>query len=585
MGTGADVGDGVRLRSAAPMLGLGLLVAGVVPMTVVGPNLPLVASRSAARQSPPTYVWPKIAHDSANTGLSADPGISNANAGTLGVRWMASTGASSVSSPVVAWNATLQKTLVYQGNDSGYLTAFDASDGATVWSVNLGSTILSSPLVEGNFVWIARAYGAVMYKLDAATGAVTCSTTLGSESDGSPTIGTPAGGSSTIYIAMHDLGTASGPLYGINEANCAVDFQFTGFNSVAGSWDPLSYATDVDGRALVLMGTSDPDQSVYAIDALTGTKVWSFVTPPLAGNTDTDVGAGIDVSPPGVNGFADGVAYVPAEDGYFFALDLTTGAVLWKYDFGTGLPQIHLSRSTPALAGNRLVFGEIGGVMCLDATTGALDWSFATGDVESISDPAIVGPASGQVVAVTTLAGAVDVLDLASGNLLYSFQTPTYSTSSIADVDGNLLASSADGYLYDFALGGGNGAGPSTAVTSPTAGSTIANPTGSELIRGTATAASGEDVEQVDVAIQSGGPSGQWWDGVTGTWTAGFFDNAATVVSPGTPSTDWSYSVPVPLAGGHFSVFASSAQGNGLADVTDLSATPGSSLVSFSIRN
>ncbi|HEV2361865.1 MAG TPA: PQQ-binding-like beta-propeller repeat protein, partial [Acidimicrobiales bacterium] len=87
------------------------------------------------------------------------------------------------------------------------------------------------------------------------------------------------------------------------------------------------------------------------------------------------------------------------------------------------------------------------------------------------------------------------------------------------------------------------------------------------------------------VAIQSGGASGPWWDGATGTWTPGFSDNLGTLASPGTPSSAWSYSLPVSSAGGRFSVFASSVQGNGLADVTDLSATPGAALDSFAVRN
>jgi outer membrane protein assembly factor BamB len=89
----------------------------------------------------------------------------------------------------------------------------------------------------------------------------------------------------------------------------------------------------------------------------------------------------------------------------------------------------------------------------------------------------------------------------------------------------------------------------------------------------------------VNVAIQSGGASGPWWDGQTGTWTAGFFDNAATVSSPDASSTTWSFSFPVPPTGGAFRILASAAQTNGIADVSDLSAEPGASNVSFDVRN
>jgi outer membrane protein assembly factor BamB len=403
------------------------------------------------------------------------------------------------------------------------------------------------------------------------------------EADSSPTIGTPKGGKPTVYFASIDTGTASGPVYAINVANCQVDWAFTDFNTTSGPWDPISFGTDVNGRSLILFGSADPDQSVYAVDALTGAKVWSFQTPPLAGNTDTDVGAGVTVSPPGVNGFADGVAYVPAEDGYVFALDLTTGAVLWQYDFGTGLPQIHLSRSTAALSGTRLVFGESGGVMCVNAVTGQPEWTFSTGSVESISDPVLTGPAAKQVVAVSTLAGAFDVLDASTGALLYQYQTPGFSASSFGDVNGTLVVAAADGYLYDFAPGGGNGPAPSTAMTSPGDGQTVANPQGSISITGTA---SGTSIKAVDVAIQSGGADGQWWDAQSGSWTnGGFFDNVAELTTPLASSTSWTFALPVPAAGGSFHVLVSAVQANGVADISDLSGQTGATNTSFTVTN
>jgi outer membrane protein assembly factor BamB len=569
----------------------------VAVLAVVASLVPLLgtASLSAAAtktNAAPTFTWPKISHDPSNVGVSADPAVSAGNASSLGVRWMAATGGTSVSSPVVAWNAALGRTLVYIGNEVGDLSAYDEATGQTVWSVNLGSSIRATPLVEGRSIWVARTFSPYLYKLDAASGAIQCSTQLVSEADSSLTIGTPAGGVTTIYAAVQDLGpTTSGPVYAINETNCSTEWKFTSFNTPSGTWDPLSFGTDKTGRSLLLFGSADPDQTVYAIDAKTGAKVWSFKTPPLAGNTDTDVGSGVSITGPGVNGFPDGVAYVPSEDGWAFALDLTTGSVLWKYNYGTGLPQLHLSRSTPAIAGDLMIFGESAGVMCLNAITGNRVWAYSTAKhVEALSNAAVIGPPGQQVVAVTTVGGALDVLDVTTGALLYHYQTGGFSTSSFADVDGNLLAGSADGFLYDLAPGGGNGAHPSTAITSPANGQALTNPSGSLSLTGTATASgapgsSGGKITGVNVAAQSGGPSGPWWDGATQAWTAGYFDNAATLASPGASSTNWTLSLPIPPTGGSFQVLTSAVQGNGMADISAASSKPGRSIAVFTVGN
>ncbi len=540
------------------------------------------AQAGAATPPSGSYAWPKYGHDAGNSGTSGDPGISVADAPSLGVRWMVPIGAPALSSPVAAWNERLGRMLVYIGTESGDFMAVDASTGQTAWSVDLGTRILSTPLVEDGSVWVSRADDSVLYKLNAATGATQCSIPLAGSQNGSLTDATLARTGPVIYATALDNGVSSGPLYAFKASDCAVEWKFSDYDTPAtGSWDPLSFGVDGHGRALVLLGTADPDDGVYAVDATTGAKVWSFRTPSIRGFSDTDVGAGVSISPPGRNGFADGVAYVPAEDGWLFALDLATGRRLWSYDYGAQLPLDHRSRSTPALVGRRLIFGERGGVMAVDAVTGRPDWTFNTGDVESMSAPAVVGPAGQQVVAVTTLAGAFDVLSVVSGKLLYQYQAGSYATSSFADVDGSLVTADADGFLYDLAPHGGNGAAPSTAVASPRSGSTVVSPDGQLTIRGTAW---GGSVSRVEVAIQSGGPDGRWWDGRTGTWIQSFISNQAITTRPGAASTSWFVKLHVLAVGGSLRVLSGAVRSNGIADVADLSPSPGTADATFTVE-
>ncbi len=255
---------------------------------------------------------------------------------------------------------------------------------------------------------------------------------------------------------------------------------------------------------LTLFGTSDPDGAVYAVDAITGKLVWRVaVYKPPPGTVS--IGAGVVVSPPGVNGFAGGVAYVENKDGIMYAIDLTTGAVIWTYNFGA-VTRSHPpgSLATAALYGNVLKTGTAGGFDALNATTGTPLWRFSTGETRDIdASPIITGPLGDQAVSSATQAGAVDVVSLATGTLLYIYQTGSFVVSSMADANGNLIEASADGHRYDFALGGGTTAAPTTALDSPVDGSTLSNSGGAVTITGTAL---GTSIGRVDVAVQEGGP-------------------------------------------------------------------------------
>jgi outer membrane protein assembly factor BamB len=565
---------GVGLFAAA----MGLLLAVTLPASAV------LRATAGPADNQPVNTWPKMAYDVANSGVSPDPDISTANAPDLGVRWMVPTGTTEYSSPVVAWNAQLQETLVYQGNENGYLTAFNEANGQTVWSDFLGSAIRDTPLVEGNYVWVSDTFSPVLVKLDAATGAQECSVPMESTNNGTATIGAGPNGQMTVYIAENDLGTANGPMYAINEANCAVDWTYTSFNGndAAGSWDPMAYATSANGTPLVVFGTADPDSSVYAVNAATGATVWSYVTLSNPTFADDDVGAGVSITAPGVNGFADGVAYVPGKDGYMYALDLTTGALIWDFNFGQAFnvgPEY--SRATPAVMGDDVIFGGTMGVAELNATTGAVVWrSTAAGGGEVLSAIAVVGPSGQQVVAVTSLSGELSVFNAATGALLYSYQMGYFSVASVSDVDGNLLVNSSDGFLYDFAVGGANSGAPTTAVTSPADAASVTNPDGSLTISGTA---SGGPIAGVNVAVQEGGSTGMWWDAAAGAFTPGYSNNLATLVTPGADSTGWSLAVPIPPSGGTYTVQASAFGTNGLADTTADSAEPSPSQDAFTV--
>ena len=529
------------------------------------------ASTAPASQpaSIPSYQWPEAHGNPQLTGLSGDPSIGTANASQLGVRWMANMGSQSLSSPVVGYNKALGQTVVYAGNEGGWFTAYSELTGQTLWSENIGTAIRSTPVIDGSSIWVVGTYSPRLIKLDAATGAQQCSTSpIYALGEASPVVATPPGGQRTIFMGSVDL-AQNGPVYAFHTADCSLAWQNAPYPVGGGVWDFMSYAVDAptaafpSGEPLVLFGTSDPDGEVYALDATTGALVWRFQSAVV--NNDSDIGAGVAVSAPGVNGFADGVAYTNGKDGITYAVDLTTGAQIWSYVFEN--PEVaNGSRSTPSLAGNQLVFGTSVGTFDLNATTGAPNWHYPlpAGD-ENLGAVAVEGPPGQRVVLTTNLDGQFQVLSLATGALLYSYQTGNYVGSSPAVVDQNVLLTSADGFLYDFAVGGGTSGSPTTRVTSPAANSTIANP-GQLTISGTAGAPAG--VSQVQVQVQEDGQSGAWWSTATGSWEPGPFNNPATLADPGATSTAWSLPVPMPARGTIIEVRASAVDDTGIADLS-----------------
>jgi len=566
------------------------LVSVVVIAAMVGLGIPRAGSAGATSLSAPLAAgatpmpWPEAHQNPQLTGVSTDPAISDTKAGKLGVHWMANLEAQSLTSPVVGYNQALGETLVYAGSEGGWFSAFNAATGASVWSVNLGSAVRVTPLIDGAYVWVASTYAPELFKLNAATGAQLCQTPIFSVAEASPIVVTPPGGTPTVYMGSND--TASpGPLYSINESTCAVNWAFTGYTLNSGLWDMISYGVDATGEPLVLFGSADPDAAVYALDAVTGHLVWRFQTY-NPNNGPADIGAGVTVALPGTAaGGKDGMAYVPSKDGNVYALDMTTGVQVWVYNYAMGLfpPIGNGSRATAALTGTQLVFGTTTGVFDVNALTGALIWQSVIPKADEIlGAPAITGPAGHQVVLATDIDGRFMVLSLATGALLYSYQTHYYVASSPADSAGNVYVTSADGFLYDFKIGGSNTSPPSTVISSPTQGATVPNPNGKPLvISGTASDPTG--ISSVKVTVQEDGESGQWWSATKKAWEPGPFNNVATLATRGATTTGWTLKVPMPTRGTVVEVRASAVNGGHVADTSASASQATAARIDFTV--
>jgi eukaryotic-like serine/threonine-protein kinase len=384
----------MRCLSRLPkILTAAALAAGLVSAySVASPrsSAATAAGRGRARSQAVTggssaYDWPTFHRGPQRWGLAANSTLSTSNAASLGVTWATGLYGAALDSPVVAWDGKLSKTIAYIGTEQGNLFAVDVATGKIIWSAWLGGPIRSTPVVASGFVWAATWNSPRIYKLDASTGAVQCSASLPQEIEGSPLVVTPPGGVQTLYIGTNDTSSASGPVVAINTSDCLREWTWQKYNVQSGTWDPIGYAVDANGRPLVLLGSANPDSSVYAINALTGVTVWRFAATNPPG--DYDIGAGITVSLPGINGFAGGVAYTVSKYGVIYAIELTTGAQIWSYQ---ALGVLTGDISTPALDGTNLVVGYNKGILDVNAVTGALIWTSSDpAGLKAISSPAL----------------------------------------------------------------------------------------------------------------------------------------------------------------------------------------------------
>jgi outer membrane protein assembly factor BamB len=572
-----------------------LLARSLIVCAVLGGSLVLAPEAVGA---PIGSDWPMFHDDPRHLGVTLDSAIGVSTVAGLGVRWQANIGYSYVS-PAVVFDSVLGRTVVYAGANNGTVVAYDAQTGDRLWYYKAGAAIQSSPAVVDGVVYIGSS-DHYLYAIDAHTGALRCRFNTGGVIYAAPVVVDPDGNGKVVYVG--DAGASAfddgGRMWAINAvdpkpaADCTAKWSYgswgepPGSQPNVGSWSPPAFAHDVNGRPLVVFGGSSPEGAVYALDAVTGQRVWRFQTRTFT--QDQDVGAGPTISLPGANGFADGVVYVAGKDSILYALNLRTGAEIWEYSIRAVAPGA--TRSTAALVGRTLYVGNGAPVQlfAIDAVTGTKLWSSsAAGSANGIlTSPAITGPAGSRVVFVADSAGRIWAHNATTGAVLWSYATGSLIYGSPAVSGGMLFETNTAGFLYAFGLGGGSSAQPDTSIASPTPGSSVPNPNGSLTVTGSASDDTG--VQQVQASIYDKN-RGMYWSAATNSWTNVITLDPAALSATGARSTNWNIAFPVSANGGPFIVQAEAVDRDGQHDpsvarsdftVTSMTSPPDTTITS-----
>jgi uncharacterized repeat protein (TIGR01451 family) len=222
------------------------------------------------------------------------------------------------------------------------------------------------------------------------------------------------------------FGSTDGNVYALNASTGAKLWSFAIGN--------LGSSSPAVSHGVVYIGSNGG--TVYALNANTGAKLWTYAA-----------GVPVATSP----AVSNGVVYIGSNDetapiNDFFALNASTGVLLWSFS-GVGPPT---SFSSPAVA-NGVVYVAAGDELdrsydlyALNASTGATLWSFQSGAF--FASP---GVANG-VVYIGSLDGNVYALNASTGVLLWNYLTggAEFSFSSPAIANGVVYVGSDDGNVY-----------------------------------------------------------------------------------------------------------------------------------------
>ena len=219
----------------------------------------------------------------------------------------------------------LADNVVYAADRAGLVKALNADDGKEIWSVSLAEkdgwfskepALLSGGVtVSGGHVYIGSEKAQV-YALNTSDGTVAWQTKVAGEALSRPVV-------SDGLVLIH---TSNGQLQALNEADGAV-----------------KWTVNLDMPSLSLRGESAPATAfgaavvggdngrVSAVLMEQGQMIWQQRISQTTGTTEISRLNDVDMTPV----VADGRVYAIAYNGNLVAMDMRSGQILWKRDFGS----------------------------------------------------------------------------------------------------------------------------------------------------------------------------------------------------------------------------------------------------------
>jgi eukaryotic-like serine/threonine-protein kinase len=452
------------MRYSVPLVFASLsFVAGCsgAPMTsppVHESSVARVAHSAFARRITPNQVdtdgddWPEFRRDDQRTGNNPyQTAITTANVATLAPKWTKTT-TGVFSSPLVV------NGIVYQGQSNGKLSAWNVATGANVWSFKSTGSFIGSGYYSNGTLYISargnpgQSVPSKVYSINATNGAENWVYDVGALAavSSSPMVtngvvysGTDAKNYNKDECDSNDqliaLDPSSGALVSsLNLLPAGADYTGadiwaspmidTSGNLYVGTGpecvvkaQPLAYSD-----AILQVNQTQPTMSVN----------WSFQSfdGPGDNKLDFDFGA----TPIYVNG----MVVDTGKDGYTYALDPATGALIWDTKTGMAIGSSATDGNylyIPTMASGCAVGATCGAFTALNLTDGSTVWSIPIIEGNyGFSD--LAAPAVSNGIVFASFNGYIWALDSATGATLWSYPTPNSVVfSGLTVVNGGLL--------------------------------------------------------------------------------------------------------------------------------------------------
>ena len=313
---------------------------------------------------------------------------------------------------------------------SGATYCIDLNTQEEVWRHDSDIPIFSSPAVVAGRVYIGEGYhedsGCRLRCLDANTGEPIWNFVTASHVESTP------------FITRGRLYFTAGA-DGVYCLDALAGEQIWHFPAVHADMSPLVK----DGK--VFFGTGYGNYSIYALDAQTGSEIWSKETEYPVWSSPSSyenlIFFGI-----GEGNFSESA---PIPNGKIIALNVNDGDTVWEYEVGDAI------LSAIAYRSGYIIFGARDGyVYTLVAENGDLHWKTDLGS-PVVSSPAVTQDA---VYAASDM-GVIYCLDYNDGSIRWEYDTHSVRGvykfySSPAITNGKLYVGSGDRYI--FCLGGKN---------------------------------------------------------------------------------------------------------------------------------